>query len=154
MHCQQQGRVRNDLFLNTNMREVFRIIKEWFLRDHTRLALGIGIFSAGIAGYSLGILRHLSTENQAIVMNIVPPQEQCIALPQTSNSPIQEISSIGVPSVSPDAKGSCVFVGSKNSTLYHLPSCAAAKRIKDANKICFPSKEAAETRGYKPGCLK
>lgn len=48
----------------------------------------------------------------------------------------------------------CRFVGSKNSTLYHLPTCASAKRIKPENRVCFTSVEDAEARGYKPGCLK
>ncbi len=64
---------------------------------------------------------------------------------------------------SPDAKAitqaaaipaPCAFVGSKNSTLYHLPTCAAAKRIKPENRVCFSSADDATKRGYKPGCLK
>jgi hypothetical protein len=135
------------------MKEIFRIVKEWFSRDHTRLALGIGIFSAGMAGYSLGILRHLSAQEQPITMTIVPTQEQSVAISQASSSDVNN-SKTTTTMNTVISSGTCVFVGSKNSTLYHLPSCAAAKRIKDTNKICFPSKDAAEAKGYKPGCLK
>lgn len=133
------------------MKEILRIIREWFARDHTRLALGIGIFSAGLAGYSLGILRDNAQSRIPLVMNIVPPQE--IPMPQvlgdtSKASPVAKTNTIATP------EGTCAFVGSKNSTLYHLPTCAPAKRIKDTNKVCFASKESAEAKGYKPGCLK
>jgi hypothetical protein len=134
------------------MKEIFRIVKEWFSRDHTRLALGIGIFSAGVAGYSLGVLRHLSVQEQPITMTIVPPQESAVTIPRVSGATNTLQAMPAIDTATP--RGICVFVGSKNSTLYHLPKCAAAKRIKDANKVCFPSKDVAEAKGYKPGCLK
>lgn len=42
------------------------------------------------------------------------------------------------------------YVGSKNSTKYHLPWCSGAQRIKDENKVWFSSKEEAKARGYTP----
>lgn len=42
----------------------------------------------------------------------------------------------------------CAFVGSKNSTKYHLPNCKNAIRIKDSNKVCFSSEEDAIAKGY------
>ncbi len=135
------------------MKEILRIVKEWFARDHTRLALGIGIFSAGLAGYSLGILRGQTAQETPLVMNIVSPQE--IPTPQVLGDTAKEsppVAGKNPQMVAPEGK--CAFIGSKNSTLYHLPTCAPAKRIKETNKVCFASKEAAEAKGYKPGCLK
>lgn len=43
-----------------------------------------------------------------------------------------------------------VYVGSRTSTKYHLPTCSGAKRIKEENKVWFKSKEEAESRGYTP----
>ena len=132
------------------MKEIIRIVKEWFSRDHTRLALGIGIFSAGLIGYSLGIVRDTATSNMPLTMNIVAPQEVAAipAVPEVlGDTSVKKVATTST------ATG-CTFVGSKNSTLYHLPSCAPAKRIKETNKVCFNSKEVAEARGYKPGCLK
>ncbi len=43
-----------------------------------------------------------------------------------------------------------VYVGSKNSTKYHLPWCAGAKRIAEANQVWFASKEEAHQAGYTP----
>ena len=44
-----------------------------------------------------------------------------------------------------------MFVGSKNSKIYHKPDCPYAKKILDKNKIWFSSKEDAESRGYHAG---
>lgn len=43
-----------------------------------------------------------------------------------------------------------VVVGSRNSDKYHYPWCSGAKRISDANKVTFPSIEAARAAGYTP----
>jgi len=43
-----------------------------------------------------------------------------------------------------------IFVGSKNSNLYHHKDCSSAKRIKEENQIWWPTKEAAEAAGYTP----
>lgn len=42
------------------------------------------------------------------------------------------------------------YVGSKNSTKYHLPWCPGAERIKEENKVWFKTKEDAEKAGYTP----
>lgn len=41
------------------------------------------------------------------------------------------------------------YVASKNGSVYHLPSCSGAKRIKEENKIWFDTTEAAELAGYR-----
>ena len=43
-----------------------------------------------------------------------------------------------------------LYVGSKNGTKYHLPTCSGAKNIKEENKVWFASKEEAEGAGYSP----
>ena len=42
------------------------------------------------------------------------------------------------------------YVGSKNSTKYHLPWCSGAQRITEANKIWFRTEEEAKAAGYTP----
>jgi len=44
-----------------------------------------------------------------------------------------------------------VFVGSKNSKIYHKPDCPYAKKILEKNKIWFSSREDAENKGYHAG---
>lgn len=139
-----------------SMSEIVRIIKEWFSRDHTRLALAIGIFSAGLVGYSLGILRNMTALELPITMSIVAPQEkigEIPAIPAAETVLGKTDTALKVAAVGKQASD-CLFVGSRNSTLYHLPTCAPAKRIKEANRVCFASQKEAEAKGYKPGCLR
>lgn len=42
-----------------------------------------------------------------------------------------------------------MFVGSKNSDIYHYCSCEWAEKIKPSNLICFESKEEAEAENYR-----
>ncbi|MBC8444121.1 hypothetical protein H8D83_00895 [Candidatus Woesearchaeota archaeon] len=50
------------------------------------------------------------------------------------------------PKAKPKKKG---FVASKNSTVYHVKSCAFAKRIKAKDKVVFNSKISASRKKYK-----
>ena len=50
----------------------------------------------------------------------------------------------------PAAPAGGMYVGSKNSNKYHLPWCAGARSISEANKVWFSSKEEAEAAGYVP----
>lgn len=45
---------------------------------------------------------------------------------------------------------STFYVASKNGEVYHLPHCSGAKRISEANKIIFKTKEEAEAAGLRP----
>ena len=42
------------------------------------------------------------------------------------------------------------YVASKNGGSYYFPWCGLVGRIKDANKVWFATKAAAEAAGYKP----
>lgn len=48
--------------------------------------------------------------------------------------------------VAEDGQGG--YVGSKNGTKYHLPSCPGAKQITKENLVRFETKEEAEAAGY------
>jgi hypothetical protein len=43
-----------------------------------------------------------------------------------------------------------MYVGSRTSDKYHLPTCLGAKSIRDENKVWFASKIEAENAGYTP----
>jgi methylphosphotriester-DNA--protein-cysteine methyltransferase len=47
-------------------------------------------------------------------------------------------------------KKEVVYVASKGSDKYHLPTCAMAANIKPENKITFKTKAEADKAGYKP----
>ena len=42
------------------------------------------------------------------------------------------------------------YVGSANSSIYHYPSCTAAKKIKEANEVWFSDVSDAKGAGYVP----
>jgi len=42
------------------------------------------------------------------------------------------------------------YVGSKNSNIYHYPTCRAAQKIKPENLITFNSVKDAQEKGYRP----
>ncbi len=72
-----------------------------------------------------------------------------------SASTSTEVGSAGAtsaPAVVPLATivGKGMYVGSRNSDKYHLPTCPGAKHIAEANKVWFASKADAEKAGYKP----
>lgn len=50
------------------------------------------------------------------------------------------------PAQSPVSLGT--YVASKTGTKYYLPTCSAAKRIKEENRIWFATKADAEQAGY------
>ncbi len=56
---------------------------------------------------------------------------------------------IGTKEVVPALKTG-VYVASRNGTVFHLPTCSGAKRISEANKIWFATKEEALAKGYRP----
>lgn len=43
-----------------------------------------------------------------------------------------------------------LFVGSKNSNLYHHKDCPSAKQIKKENQIWWPDAESAQAAGFSP----
>ena len=56
----------------------------------------------------------------------------------------------GAKSTSPASAGVHTYVGSSNSTVYHYPSCTAAKKIKEANQVWFSDASEANDDGYRP----
>lgn len=68
-------------------------------------------------------------------------------LPSSTTTPLPP------PQTPPPAGGETpdkIYVGSKNSDLYHYKTCSSASRIKEENQIWWPTREAAEAAGYKP----
>lgn len=89
----------------------------------------------------------------------VPAQPTTVALCDTvvRDTRTTDLAAAAVPATSPEAptepgvtSGTARYVASKNGTVYHLPWCSGAQRIKDANKVWFASKAEAEAAGYHP----
>lgn len=121
--------------------------KEWLKANKERLWLFIGIlFALGIA-FQAGRLQGVSFQQEPLIITI--PETTVVSAVETKNEEVASNQASNQP-----LSKNCVFVGSRNSNKYHLPSCASAKRIKPENVVCFASQEDAAARGYVAGCLK
>jgi hypothetical protein len=54
------------------------------------------------------------------------------------------------PTSAPTTTSTHTYVGSANSSIYHYPSCASAKKIKEANEVWFSDVAEAKDSGYVP----
>lgn len=133
-------------------------ISQWLEVNRDRLLILFGVLLVGILCFEAGLLHGKATQPKPLVLS-VPALEERVESPATSDHsenqgsrmPLSGVEPIGAKITEPSK---CAFVGSKNSNKYHAPQCAAAKRIKPENKVCFSSKEEAERRGYIASCLK
>lgn len=48
------------------------------------------------------------------------------------------------------AENDTYYVASKNGSVYHLPYCSGAKRISEANRVVYKTREEAEAAGLRP----
>lgn len=125
------------------MRGVFSGYFDFFRRERKRIAVFSALIMVGALSFEAGFLSGGSTVPLPLV----------IEKPVAAVSDSGRVAGVSDASVSVTEKKGCAFVGSRNSTLYHLPTCASAKRIKPENAVCFASAEDAVAKGYKPGCL-
>lgn len=54
------------------------------------------------------------------------------------------------PKQAPAPSGNAAYVGSIRSDVFHYPNCTSAKKIKPANLVTFPTREAAVAAGRRP----
>lgn len=113
-------------------------IKSYIRQNEADIFTIILVITVGFLGFGLGKLSQMSLEKEPVEILLPEP------LTQVSNVGLNAVTE---PSVTSN-KGQ--YVASKNSNKYHLPSCSGAKRISEANKIWFASKQEAESRGYTP----
>lgn len=142
-------------------------IKDFLKNNEAKIALGIGLILVAIISFEAGVLKGQNWQAAPLVIkksgecsagtnspenaqNSAPegqkPAQVAFASPSIANS-ANPSTAVGV---------NCVFVGSKNSNKYHLPTCHFAKLIKPENLVCFKSAEDAAARGYQPdkSCVK
>ncbi len=125
---------------------------EMVRRHQDRILLFLALILIGVLSFEAGLLysRFNQEEKPLIISLPAVTQDTGIVSENQAQKPVLS----GVESTASQSNKQCVFVGSKNSNKYHLPSCAPAKRIKPENLVCFASTEDAEKRGYIAGCLK
>ncbi len=93
----------------------------------------------GVMSFGLGRLSSTNTNQASVLLcesEYVPNTIMQTSSTHTSSEKINNISG--------------QYVASKNGTIYHLPWCSGAKRIKEENKVWFTEKSEAEKAGYRP----
>ncbi|NTW15034.1 MAG: hypothetical protein HGA38_01540 [Candidatus Moranbacteria bacterium] len=147
----QTGNRVNPVLMPTFHGAVSRI-REVLVGERERILLLFGILLVGAIAFEAGFLAGVSKVTDPVVVSVpdsaVPVGGEVAGVATESAATKDATSSGGA------APGSCAFVGSRNSTLYHLPTCAVAKRIKPENVVCFSSAEDAQKKGYRAGCMK
>lgn len=134
-------------------------IKDFLKNNEAKIVLGIGLILVAVIAFEAGVLKG---QNWQAAPLVIEKSGECSAgtnSPENAQNPAQEgqkPAQADLASPSTAASANCVFVGSKNSNKYHLPTCHFAKLIKSENLVCFKSAEDAAARGYQPdkSCVK
>lgn len=141
--------------MKERLRKRWGMFRETIGRERRRITLFVGFLAMGALMFEAGFVQGVAHVPAPVVIEKpVTAADVCAAPVGVAGSADTQDTSVAVSADSSSVTGGCRFVGSKNSTLYHLPTCAPAKRIKPENRVCFASEEEAHARGYKPGCLK
>ena len=130
-------------------------IRQWIKENGARLWIVTALFLVGGLCYEAGLLQGKREQGATLVLSIpAPPAEEAQAEIPPSSAQAGDTPAHRETGGTSPAKTACLYVGSKNSTKYHLATCAVAKRIKAENRVCFASQAEARARGYQPSCLK
>lgn len=134
-------------------------IKDLFQKHESRIVLIIGFLLVSIIAFETGYLKGQERQDGPIIIEkpIESPkiEPESLLTQESINNGNNNILSQNSDNID-KAEKNCIFIGSKNSNKYHLPSCRWAKNIKPENKVCFSSPEDAINRGYQPdkNCIK
>ena len=133
------------------MRKFVKQGKVWWEKYGEKVILAGTMIFALVLAFEAGMFKGMTRE--AKPMTIEVPAKAALSQPVETAAAAPTTPGAKTVTQAAAIPAQCAFVGSKNSTLYHLPTCAAAKRIKPENRVCFSDADDAAKRGYKPGCL-
>ncbi|HEX8974851.1 MAG TPA: hypothetical protein VF817_05245 [Patescibacteria group bacterium] len=122
-------------------------IKQFMLKYEQKIVLIVAFCLISAISFGFGVLQGQKWQQKPLVIEKpanIPEvaqttQNQALAAPQSAQTPkSQQL----------EAKSSaCVFVGSKNSDKFYVPTCTWAKRIKPENLVCYKSEQEALSKG-------
>lgn len=150
-------------------KEASGFLRRFWQNHESKIVVAIGMILVAIISFEAGILKGQKWQQAPLVVEKTP--ENCSAkttldqkaserltAAQTQNLPPESKDSDSIANIAPTTKSAakCLFVGSKNSNKYHLPTCRWAKQIKPENIVCFSSHDDAAARGYQAdkNCIK
>jgi hypothetical protein len=127
-------------------------IKKFWDKYEVKIVLILGFIIIASISFEAGVLKGQNWRQKPLMIEKAVKSEDI-----TQNTANTAILGEKTATINQDAgknTQNCMFVGSKNSNKYHIPTCTWAKQIKPANIVCFSSAEDAVAKGYQPGCLK
>ena len=128
--------------------KIIEKIKLFWKNYEKQIVLFADIILMTIFSFEVGFLEGKKIENNdTLVIEKAAEQKECVCNNAQTESLINSTNQNVAQGKTGDEK-ECVYVGSKNSNKYHIPTCQFAKRIKPENLVCFKSKEDAESKGY------
>jgi hypothetical protein len=136
-----------------NMLDKLDQIKKFVNANESEFVLSVGVILISLISFAAGRLTAPNLDKQEITIERLAPNSAEVTPSKPGNASInsafQNITDDSKLQELQDRSGG-LYVASKNSDKYHLPSCSGAKRIAEHNKIWFNSKEEAEGLGYQP----
>lgn len=127
-------------------------IKRFWDKYEAKAVLIVGFIIIAIISFEAGILQGQNWRQKPLI--IEKTTQGGTDVTNTDNSTALSEKTATINQDTGKNTQNCMFVGSKNSNKYHIPTCTWAKQIKPANIVCFSSVEDAISKGYQAGCLK
>ena len=142
-------------------------MKEFIKKHEIQIVLIIGFILVAFVSFEVGLFqgkkaldkpivieKPITTEKIAETTTIEPQSASLSGNRKVTSS--ENTQTVSQNTTSSETLKKCVFVGSKNSNKYHLPTCRWAKQIKPENLVCFKTLEEAIQKGYLPdkNCIK
>lgn len=133
-------------------------VVQFWEKYEIKVVLIIGFCLISTISFELGTLQGQKWQQKPLIIekNAVNKEEAASAVQSPAKPQILPQEEAKAGSAINMTSQDCAFVGSKNSTKYHLPTCRWAKQIKPENIVCFASADAATAKGYSPdkNCIK
>lgn len=122
--------------------------RDWVKKNQGDIALVIGFMLVAVIAFGAGRLSAPPIVKNPIIVENSAGSGNSTNLYGSAGSAVSSNSAETKNAGQTNAKG--MFVGSKNSNLYHWPWCAPAKNIKPENEVWFQSEVEARAAGRSP----
>lgn len=125
-------------------------IRVFWDKYENKIVLFLGILLIAVVSFEIGVLEgNKMGQGSLIVESVSSGNPSEIKAGKGEVLGVEE-SKIDSGQLKETGDKECLFVGSKNSNKYHALGSQWANRIKPENRVCFKSKEEAESKGYVP----
>ena len=124
--------------LTNHVNNMIAKIGDWVKRHQRDIWTGLCLALIGWSAYNVGVIRgHLvtSTPAQESTTEQVTPELRAQAVPERSSAPVHTDPRV-------------VVSKSSNTKKYHYTWCTSGQKIKEENKLWFPTAQAAQVAGY------